>query len=212
MPSISVIFGIEILDNELHSQIFFIICKFWIFIVPTIWYLKVDKNIFSRALPTIEGLKVGSLTGVGMSIIIIITWLIFEKSINLEEMKGILESKGLSNFYLYIFGMLYWIFINSLLEEYVFRWFITTKASILFGNDYYAIIFSAFLFTLHHALALYFFGFIFWQIFIASFGLLSAAAIWSWLYLKYQSIWVCWLSHAICDVVVFLIGYRILFM
>jgi len=62
-----------------------------------------------------------------MSIIIIITWLIFEKSINLEEMKGILESKGLSNFYLYIFGMLYWIFINSLLEEYVFRWFITTK-------------------------------------------------------------------------------------
>jgi len=212
VPSISVIFGIEILDNELHSQIFFIICKFWIFIVPTIWYLKVDKNIFSRALPTIEGLKVGSLTGVGMSIIIIITWLIFEKSINLEEMKGILESKGLSNFYLYIFGMLYWIFINSLLEEYVFRWFITTKASILFGNDYYAIIFSAFLFTLHHALALYFFGFIFWQIFIASFGLLSAAAIWSWLYLKYQSIWVCWLSHAICDVVVFLIGYRILFM
>ena len=147
-----------------------------------------------------------------MSIIIIITWLIFEKSINLEEMKGILESKGLSNFYLYIFGMLYWIFINSLLEEYVFRWFITTKASILFGNDYYAIIFSAFLFTLHHALALYFFGFIFWQIFIASFGLLSAAAIWSWLYLKYQSIWVCWLSHAICDVVVFLIGYHILFM
>lgn len=212
MPSISVIFGIEILDNELHSQIFFIICKFWIFIVPTIWYLKVDKNIFSRALPTIEGLKVGSLTGVGMSIIIIITWLIFEKSINLEEMKGILESKGLSNFYLYIFGMLYWIFINSLLEEYVFRWFITTKASILFGNDYYAIIFSAFLFTLHHALALYFFGFIFWQIFIASFGLLSAAAIWSWLYLKYQSIWVCWLSHAICDVIVFLIGYHILFM
>ena len=96
VPSISVIFGIEILDNELHSQIFFIICKFWIFIVPTIWYLKVDKNIFSRALPTIEGLKVGSLTGVGMSIIIIITWLIFEKSINLEEMKGILESKGLS--------------------------------------------------------------------------------------------------------------------
>lgn len=154
----------------------------------------------------------GTITGVGMSIIIIITWLIFENSINLDEMKVILESQGLSNFYLYVFGMIYWIFINSLLEEYVFRWFITTKASILFGNDYYAIIFSAFLFTLHHAIALYFFGFIFWQIFIASFGLLTAAAIWSWLYLKYQSIWVCWLSHAICDIVVFSIGFRVLFM
>ena len=118
-------------------------------------------------------------------------------------MIGTLQSKGLSNINLYILGMLYWIFLNSLLEEYVFRWFVTTKSVIIFGNDIAAIIFSALLFTLHHAIALHLFGFLWWQTIIASFGLLSAAAIWSWLYIRYRSIWVCWLSHAICDVAVF---------
>lgn len=211
IPSISVIFGIKIIENELHSQIFFVICKLWIFIIPTVWFFYVEKNIFSRELPSRKGLEMGTATGLIMSIIIILTWIVFEDSINLEEMIDTLNSKGLSNVNLYLMGMIYWIFINSLLEEYVFRWFITTKASVLFGNDSYAIFFSALMFTLHHSLALHFFGFIWWQTIIASFGLLSAAAIWSWLYLQYRSIWVCWLSHAICDVVVFSIGYQILF-
>lgn len=211
IPSISVIFGIKIIENELHSQIFFVICKLWIFIIPTVWFFYVEKNIFSRELPSRKGLEMGTATGLIMSIIIILTWIVFEDSINLEEMIDTLNSKGLSNVNLYVMGMIYWIFINSLLEEYVFRWFITTKASVLFGNDSYAIFFSALMFTLHHSLALHFFGFIWWQTIIASFGLLSAAAIWSWLYLQYRSIWVCWLSHAICDVVVFSIGYQILF-
>ena len=211
IPSISVIFGIKIIENELYSQIFFVICKLWIFIIPTVWFFYVEKNIFSRELPSRKGLEMGTATGLIMSIIIILTWIVFEDSINLEEMIDTLNSKGLSNVNLYVMGMIYWIFINSLLEEYVFRWFITTKASVLFGNDSYAIFFSALMFTLHHSLALHFFGFIWWQTIIASFGLLSAAAIWSWLYLQYRSIWVCWLSHAICDVVVFSIGYQILF-
>ncbi|MGB1435569.1 MAG: CPBP family intramembrane glutamic endopeptidase [Candidatus Thalassarchaeaceae archaeon] len=211
IPSISVIFGIKIIENELHSQIFFVICKLWIFIIPTVWFFYVEKNIFSRELPSRKGLEMGTATGLIMSIIIILTWIVFEDSINLEEMINTLNSKGLSDVNLYVMGMIYWIFINSLLEEYVFRWFITTKASVLFGNNSYAIFFSALMFTLHHSLALHFFGFIWWQTIIASFGLLSAAAIWSWLYLQYRSIWVCWLSHAICDVVVFSIGYQILF-
>ena len=211
IPSISVIFGIKIIENELHSQIFFVICKLWIFIIPTVWFFYVEKNIFSRELPSRRGLEMGTATGLIMSIIIILTWIVFEDSINLEEMIDTLNSKGLSDVNLYVMGMIYWVFINSLLEEYVFRWFITTKASVLFGKNSFAIFFSALMFTLHHSLALHFFGFIWWQTIIASFGLLSAAAIWSWLYLQYRSIWVCWLSHAICDVVVFSIGYQILF-
>lgn len=211
VPSLSVIFGIKIIDNELHSQIFFFFCKLWIFILPTYWYLKIENNNISKEYPPKDGLLIGLVTGVIMSIIIILTWFIFENSIDLDSMIKTLNSKGLSNINLYILGMIYWIFINSLLEEYVFRWFITTKASIIFGSEIFGILFSAGLFTLHHSLALHFFGFIWWQTILASFGLLSAAAIWSWLYIKYRSIWVCWLSHAICDIVVFSIGYQILF-
>lgn len=211
IPSASVIFGIEIIESELLSQLFFASCKVWIFLVPTIWYLKVEKNSISKKSPTKEGIVWGLITGIMMSLIILITWFLFNETLDIDEMVDILQSKGLDNINLYILGMFYWIFINSLLEEYVFRWFITTKSSELFRSDVIGIIFSAAMFTLHHAIALHLFGFIWWQTIIACFGLLSAAAIWSWLYIRFRSIWVCWLSHAICDVAVFGIGYTILF-
>ncbi len=211
VPSMSVIFGLKIIDDEFFSQLFFLSCKLWIFVIPTVWYIYIDKNSISKNLPSKDGLRMGLLTGLVMSMIIIITWYIFESSLDIEQMKNTLQSKGLSNINLYILGMFYWIFINSLLEEYVFRWFITTKSVIIFQNDIAAIIFSALLFTLHHSIALHLFGFIWWQTILASFGLLSAAAIWSWLYIRYRSIWVCWLSHAICDIAVFGIGFIILF-
>ena len=96
IPSISVIFGIKIIENELHSQIFFVICKLWIFIIPTVWFFYVEKNIFSRELPSRKGLEMGTATGLIMSIIIILTWIVFEDSINLEEMIDTLNSKAVS--------------------------------------------------------------------------------------------------------------------
>ena len=211
IPSASVIFGIEIIDNEFLSQIFFVSCKIWIFLVPTVWYLKVEKKSISKNLPTKEGIFFGLITGIIMSLIILVTWFLFNETLDIDGMVEILQSNGLDSFNLYLLGMFYWIFINSLLEEYVFRWFITIKSSELFGSDLIGIIFSAAMFTLHHAIALHLFGFIWWQTLIACFGLLSAAAIWSWLYIRFRSIWICWLSHAICDVAVFAIGYTILF-
>jgi membrane protease YdiL (CAAX protease family) len=211
IPSISIIFGIKIIEDDFLSQLFFLSCKLWIFIVPTFWYLRIENNFVSKNFPSKEGIKMGFITGLTMSVIILFTWLIFESTLDTDQMISTLQSKGLSNINLYVLGMLYWIFLNSLLEEYVFRWFVTTKSIIIFGNEIAAIVFSASLFTLHHAIALHLFGFLWWQTIFASFGLLSAAAIWSWLYIRYRSLWVCWLSHAICDVAVFGIGYTILF-
>jgi len=34
---------------------------------------------------------------------------------------------------------------------------------------------------------------------------------WSWLYMRYRSIGPCWVSHAIADVPIFVIGYRLIF-
>ena len=211
-PTVSVVTGF-VLKGELFAVFVFCITKVWLFGLPAYWHIKIERKPFSWSPPVNGGWLMSFALGIGIILVIIGAYVLLgEMMIDQQTLYELLEPVGLTTPIKLAGAILFWVFINSVLEEYVFRWFITTKASILFGNDYYAIIFSAFLFTLHHALALYFFGFIFWQIFIASFGLLSAAAIWSWLYLKYQSIWVCWLSHAICDVVVFLIGYRILFM
>ena len=211
VPTSSIIFTLAMNDNEFISQSYFILCKLWIFLVPTYWFLVIEGNSVSWSEPNREGLLAASISGIIMSSIIVAMWLIFSGTIDTDSMIGEMETTGLTDFRIYVAGMFYWIFLNSMLEEYVFRWFITTKGIDLFGSELGGIALSACMFTLHHTIALHLFGFLWWQTAIASFGLLSAAAIWSWLYLRYKSIWVCWLSHAICDIAVFGIGYLVIF-
>ena len=211
VPTISILFTLNFNDDELTSQIFFLTCKLWLLTAPAFWYLRIEGNEISRSPADKQGLVMGAITGILMSAIILIMWLIFGDTIDSDSMLAELETTGLTDIRIYIAGMLYWIFLNSLLEEYVFRWFVTTKGIELFGSEFAGIALSAMLFTLHHAIALHYFGFIWWQTVLASFGLLSAAAIWSWLYIRYNSIWVCWLSHAICEIAVFGIGYLLIF-
>jgi len=211
VPTISILFTLNYNDDELTSQIFFLTCKLWLLIAPAYWYLRVEGKEFSRSPADKNGLVMGAFTGILMSAIILLMWYIFGGTIDVESMLVEMETTGLTDIRIYIAGMLYWIFLNSLLEEYVFRWFVTTKGIDLLGSEVAGIILSALLFTLHHAIALHYFGFVWWQTVMASFGLLSAAAIWSWLYIRYKSIWVCWLSHAICDIAVFGIGYLLIF-
>ena len=211
VPTISILFTLNYNDDELTSQVFFMACKFWLLIAPAYWFLRVEGNVISWSPPNREGLIHGAITGIVMSGIIVVMWILLGNTIDADAMLAEMETTGLTDIRIYVAGMLYWIFLNSLLEEYVFRWFVTTKAYDLLGSEIAAIIMSATLFTLHHAIALHYFGFIWWQTIMACFGLLSAAAIWSWLYFRHKSIWVCWLSHAICDVAVFGIGYIIIF-
>ena len=211
VPTISVLFTLGHNDDEFVSKIFFFTSKLWLFLVPAYWYLRVEKKSPSWSFPTRDGLVVGGISGIIMSIIIIVMWILLGDTLDTSSMISELESTGLTEFRMYLAGMIYWIFLNSLLEEYVFRWFVTIKSIELLGSEVRAIILSAILFTLHHAIALHYFGFVWWQTVMACFGLLSAAAIWSWLYVRYRSVWVCWLSHAICDVAVFGLGYLIIF-
>ena len=211
VPTISVLFTLGHNDDEFVSKIFFFTSKLWLFLVPAYWYLRVEKKSPSWSFPTRDGLVVGGISGIIMSIIIIVMWILLGDTLDTSSMISELESTGLTEFRMYLAGMIYWIFLNSLLEEYVFRWFVTIKSIELLGSEARAIILSAILFTLHHAIALHYFGFVWWQTVMACFGLLSAAAIWSWLYVRYRSVWVCWFSHAICDVAVFGLGYLIIF-
>ena len=46
---------------------------------------------------------------------------------------------------------------------------------------------------------------------LASLGVFVGGACWSWLYLRYRSVWPCYVSHAIVDVPIFVLGYRLIF-
>ena len=78
------------------------------------------------------------------------------------------------------------------------------------GGRALAALASAVCFTAHHTLALAA------QagpvlVVVGSLAVLAAGATWSWLYLRYRSVWVPWLAHVLADLPIFAIGWHLLF-
>ena len=131
-----------------------------------------------------------------------------DKMLKPEELTEILDSVGLTVAWKFTLAILFWVFINSVLEEYVFRWFITSKIEQLIGGIWLPIFISAGIFTIHHTIALAFFIDPLGN-FIASLGVFIGGSIFSWLYLRYRSIWIAWVAHAIADVAIFTIAWHL---
>lgn len=206
-PSISVITGFA-LKAGLLAIIVFIFTKMWVFGLPAFWYLYIEKGEKSLSLPKNGGWKVSTLLGIGMLIVIFIAYfLLGEKLLKADELIEILDSVGLTVAWKFALAILFWVFINSVLEEYVFRWFITSKIEQLVGGVWIPIFLSAGIFTIHHTIALAYFIDPLGNL-LASLGVFIGGAIFSWLYMTYRSIWIAWIAHAIADIAIFIIGWK----
>jgi membrane protease YdiL (CAAX protease family) len=104
---------------------------------------------------------------------------------------------------------LYLTLVNSLLEEYVWRWFVFRRSEEL-TSSLPAVVLSAFFFMIHHSIALAVqFG---WGVTVlASLGVFLSGMIWSGCYLRYRSIWPGYLSHVLADSAIFLVGWWLIF-
>ena len=66
------------------------------------------------------------------------------------------------------------------------------------------------LFTAHHVVSLR--AHAGWDVTaLGSTGCFLGGLIWSWLYLRYRSIWPCYISHIFADVAIYIIGWVIIF-
>lgn len=198
-------------DGGIISQIAYVLSKLWLVVIPLIWYLKIDKGQLSLSKPKQGGYAVAVGLGSGMSALILLTWFMLGDKIDGSLLRDAVEPVGLLDVRLYIGGVIYWTVLNSLLEEYVFRWFLVVKSEALVGTGAPAILLSAFIFVIHHTFALLFFGFPWWANLLASVSLFIGGAIFSWLYIRYRSVWMPYIAHAICDIAVFSIGAMIIF-
>jgi len=209
-PSIGVLAGMVIAPNQPIGKIIFTASKLWILLLPLIWLVVIEKKKPSLSKPTHGGFILASAIGILISILIFILYLTAGKTlIDPQVVKNMAANVGLATPKAYLTGAAYWILINAVLEEYVWRWFVVKQCRSLMPFTA-AIVISALCFTLHHIIAL--------QVYfnpltttITSTGVFLGGVIWSWCYLKYKSIWPGYVSHAIVDIVVFAIGYHLIF-
>ena len=145
--------------------------------------------------------------GLGMGGMILAAWFIIGvRVIDVEEIRTTWGIFGMTDWRILLMACLYWIFLNSVLEEFVFRWFITTRAETVFGDSGVVkpILLSATVFTIHHIVILAF-SVIWWVIVLGTTAIFVSGLLFSWLYLRYRSVWVVWLCHAIADIGLFIV-------
>jgi len=210
VPSLGVLVGMYLVPGTLLGQGLFFLAKAWIFLFPVAWRVVVDKERPSLSPARHGGFGLGAALGAGISVVIVAGYfLVGRRLIDASHLREIVGGIGLESPVVYLAGAAYWILVNSILEEYVWRWFVVSKLRDLCRAEA-AVILSALAFTLHHIVAMWaYFGVA--MVVIASLGIFIGGAAWSWCYVKYRSIWPGYLSHAIVDVAVFGLGYHILF-
>ncbi len=206
-PTISILTGFA-LKAGIIAVIVFILTKIWIFALPSFWHLKIDQQQISWSKPENGGFMVATGLGLGMVVVIVAAYLLLGNLMDEEMLYLLLEPVGLTVAWKLGLAILFWVFINSVLEEYVFRWFITSKAEMLLSGKWKPIFLSAAIFTLHHTIALSFFISPLGTL-IGSFGVFVGGSIFSWVYVTYRSVWVAWITHALADVAIFAIAWHL---
>jgi membrane protease YdiL (CAAX protease family) len=209
VPSVGVITAMVVAPGPSGKAVF-AVAKVWLLAFPAAWYLLVEKGRPSWSPPRRGGLAAGALSGLVLaSIIVVGAWLVGAQDMDLATLRAAVREMGLNTVVAYAAGAAGWTFVNSLMEEYVYRWFILRQCESLMQSPA-AVCTSAAIFTVHHVIAVS-------QYLdpvlatLASAGVFAGGLVWSWLYLRYRSIWPCWLSHVLADIAVFGIGWYLLF-
>lgn len=100
--------------------------------------------------------------------------------------------------------------IHSLLEEYYWRWFVFARLLRELKLPA-AVAISSAAFAAHHVLLLaHYFGWSSPLTWLFSAGIVVGGAAWAVLYSRCRSLYAPWLSHAVIDAAIFLIGYDLI--
>jgi membrane protease YdiL (CAAX protease family) len=209
VPSIGALSALLLGDNPLGVVIWGV-SKAWLLLFPILWHMGLARGPVNVQRPTAHSLWVGAATGTIIAAIILGAYgLVGRHLIDPGQIREVLRPLGLLDPWVYTGVALYWIAINSALEEYVYRWFVFTRCRVLM-RDALAVGVAGLVFVAHHVIVLS--AYFDWQVtVVACIGVFIGGVVWSVQYLVLGNIWGSVLSHAITDVAVFGIGAVLLF-
>ncbi|MBN2545936.1 MAG: CPBP family intramembrane metalloprotease [Spirochaetes bacterium] len=120
-----------------------------------------------------------------------------------------MKSFDLNNPFLFVLFGVYIFLLNSLIEEYYWRYFIF-KGLMLKLNTVISALISSIAFTLHHTMILSNYFPLHLNAFL-SFLTFFAGFVWCLIFYRTNSIIGPWVSHIIVDIVIVVFGYKLLF-
>lgn len=207
--SIGIITGLYIAPGS-WGQAVSALCQVWLLVLPIAWSVLVDRQKLHLSLPKPRELLAGAIWGILMFAVIVGIYSLFGQHwIDPVAAKEKARQLGTNSPNIYLIIEAYFVLINSLIEEFTWRWFVCNKCQILIPGKP-AIFLSSLFFTLHHIFVIA--AYSDWRaVILGSFAVFAAGIIWSHCYLTYRSLWPSYISHAIADLALGIIAWQILF-
>jgi hypothetical protein len=185
--------------------------------LPVLWLWLVSGKLSALRRPHFRGWPIG--VGFGLLVATSLIGLYYghfrgsealaDTPVRLREK---LQEFGASTPGAYAVLALFIVVVHSLLEEYFWRWFVFGRLRTLMPFNG-AVVLSSLAFMAHHVVILdvYLPGRFFTATLPFSLGIAVGGAVWAWLYHRADSVWSPWLSHALVDAALFIIGWDLLF-
>jgi len=208
-PSLGTLVAMWIAPGSVGKAVYFA-CKCWILALPLVWTLFVDKAPLSFSPVRRGGFGVGASAGLAIGAAMLAAFWVFARdALDPAPLHALAQENGFAALGVYLAFAGYLTLVNSLLEEYVWRWFVLSKCERLMPTAL-AVPAAALFFTIHHVVALR--SYLPWSTtLLTSSGVFIGGVLWGWMYARYRSVWPAYLSHALVDTAVFVIGYVLLF-
>ncbi len=182
------------------------------FPIVWVWLIRREQVRQPRLRP--DGLLVGTLIGVAItSGSLAAYWLVLKPMGAFDSAGEMIRQRvaaaGIDSPMKFAALGLFYSIGHSLLEEYYWRWFVFARLRSLTSLPK-AIVISSLGFMAHHVVVLsHYFGGLSYLSCFFSLGVAVGGVIWAWLYARSRSIFGPWLSHALVDAGIFLVGYEI---
>jgi uncharacterized protein len=211
LPTLGAAAGLFWWPGTLLGQGIFLFSKVGLLLIPIFWQRLIDRR--PLRWPQLRGKGLGHAVMWGLSLGALVLLVFFAmRSANAIDSAALVDraqKSGLSDKTFYVALALYWIFCNSLLEEYVWRGFVFEKFKGLLPAPW-AMMASSLAFTLHHVVALSA------QVdsilvILGSVGVFVAGLLFAWIYDRNRAILPAYICHALLDIPVFIMGYILIF-
>ncbi len=223
VPSIGVWLALDLIPGTV-GQAAFALCKIWLLLLPAVWVCAVEGQPMPgfrrgfrfqvdpapRRRLDRSGLGWGAAVGLITMTLICLGYFAFGSHLlPAAPIRQAAARSGLDVHGVYILMSIWWCLGNSLLEEYVWRWFVQDRLARLLPT-LPAVLLAAGCFSMHHLIALKLqTG---WTMtLLGTLGVFIGGCLWSGLRAKFHSIWPGYVAHVLADLPIFIIGHHLIF-
>lgn len=183
------------------------------FVFPAVWVIRVQRTRTSWSRPRPSDLGWGAVLGflllaaaLGLYQVRAIHDALFSEAV-VAAIRNKFAGIGMGSLPRFAAVAVFYCLVHSLLEEYYWRWFVFGQLRHLTSLPA-AIALSSAGFMAHHVcIVSVFFGWFSAASIVLSLAVAIGGAIWAWFYERTQSLFGPWISHALVDAAIFIVGY-----